>query len=137
MLAIASISCALTSYTSRFSCSDHEHASRAVSSPPYALVHLAPLIRSARPIVPCARVLLSSSQVQSSQLCAQDVRVLLSSSRSSHARIDSCLFLLSRKKYSSRYFVISGIARQHISSRIRQSKYSSPNHSRRYLLSNL
>ena len=39
--------------------------------------------------------------------------------------------------YSSRYFVISRIARRQISARIRQNKYSSPNHSRRYLLSNL
>ena len=58
------------------------------------------------------------------------------SSRSAQALIDSCLFRFSRKKYSSRNFVISGIAGRQISSRIRQRRYSSPNHSRRYLLSN-
>ena len=46
-------------------------------------------------------------------------------------------FLSNRKKFLSRNFVISGIARRRISSRIRQSKYSCPNHYRRYLLSNL
>ena len=59
------------------------------------------------------------------------------SSRSAQALSDSCLFLLSRKKYSSRNFVISGIVGRQISSRICHSRYSSPNHSRRYLLFDL
>ena len=86
---------------------------------------------------------ISSSQVQSSQPFAPYVRVLSSSGDTlslhevpKRSSILVCFFL-SRKKYSSRNVAISEIAERHISSRIRQSTYSSPNHSRRYLLSNL
>ena len=49
--------------------------------------------------------------------CSCHLEIHFLSSRSAQALIDSCLFLVSLKKHSSRYFFISGIAGRHISSR--------------------
>ena len=95
-----------------------------------ALARITTLIRSsnARPIVPSSSVLLSFIQqvpVRFSRVncvlktceCSCHLELHFLSSRSSQALIVPCLFLVSRKKYSSRYFFISGIAGRRISSR--------------------
>ena len=153
MLTLDSISCILVSYSSRSSCSDHECASWAVSpvspSPSTLSYQSRPQFVRHEPdqlfhlLQFCWRSYnRSQSGSLESAVCSKRASALVIgrytfSPRSAHALIDSCLFLFSRKKYSSKYFVISGIAGRQISSRIRRRRYSNPNHSRRYLFSSL